>query len=135
MAKKDVKVEALGDWNKYATLSAEQASAELYSHAANASNAARGWYWTSIKSKKFSSVVIRLITFGFLVFGVLLPILAALLSDTAERLYCTQIGVAALALAGLLQTADRVFGWSSGWLRYITTVTAMEGATRKFELE
>src|SRR6185436_16692847 len=31
--------------------------------------------------------------------------------------------------------ADRVFGWSSGWLRYISTVTAMENLTRQFQLE
>jgi hypothetical protein len=43
--------------------------------------------------------------------------------------------VAALAIAGLLQAGDRIFGWSSGWLRYMTTVTAMETTTRKFEID
>jgi hypothetical protein len=70
-----------------------------------------------------------------LIIGSVLPILAGL-GDTPEvRLQFTQLGVAALALAGLLQVADRVFGWSSGWLRYIETVTAMEDLTRQFELD
>ncbi len=70
-----------------------------------------------------------------MILGTVLPILAGLKGDTEVRLQFTQYGVAALALAGLLQVADRVFGWSSGWLRYITTVTAMENLTRRFELE
>ena len=51
------------------------------------------------------------------------------------RLLCTQLGVVALAFAGLLQISNRVFGWSSGWLRYIATVTAMENIAQKFELD
>jgi hypothetical protein len=47
----------------------------------------------------------------------------------------TQISLGALALAGLVQLADKVAGWSSGWLRYITTVTAMEKLTLQFELD
>ena len=51
------------------------------------------------------------------------------------RLRLTQSAVVAAAAGGLLQVADRVFGWSSGWIRYVTTVTAMENLTRVFELD
>jgi hypothetical protein len=70
-----------------------------------------------------------------LIVGTVLPILAGLGDKPEVRLQYTQLGVAALAFAGLLQVADRIFGWSSGWLRYMTTVTAMENLTRKFELD
>jgi SMODS and SLOG-associating 2TM effector domain 2 len=82
--------------------------------------------------RRFSSLSF---TLALLIVGTVLPILAALGKGPEGRLLFTQIGVAALAFAGLLQVSDRTFGWSSGWLRYITTVTAMEGLTRKFELE
>jgi hypothetical protein len=74
-------------------------------------------------------------TFVLLIIGTLFPILAALGDDSRERLQYTQLGVMSLALAGLLQVADKVFGWSSGWLRYITTAMAMENLARKFELD
>jgi hypothetical protein len=61
--------------------------------------------------------------------------IAAIGWDVSERLPWSQTAVAALALAGLAQLADRVFGWSSGWLRYISTVTAMEDLTRQFDLD
>src|SRR5262249_20894688 len=94
-----------------------------------------GWYWQSIRSKRISSLVVLFLTLTLLIVGTVLPILAGLGDVPEARLRLTQIGVAALAFAGLLQVADRTFGWSSGWLRYITTVTAMEDLTRKFELE
>jgi hypothetical protein len=38
-------------------------------------------------------------------------------------------------LAGVVLLGDKVFGWSSGWLRYVSTVTAMERQTLQFELD
>jgi hypothetical protein len=34
-----------------------------------------------------------------------------------------------------MQMGDKVFGWSSGWQRYVTTVTAMEKLSLDFELD
>jgi hypothetical protein len=63
--------------------------------------------------------------FFFLV-GITLPLLAALGDVPKDKLFLTQLSVASLVLAGLVQFADRVFGWSSGWMRYMSLVTAME---------
>lgn len=135
MVKKDVQTETLLAWDEYKGKTFTQALPAIYSHAAIISKSKCTWYWLSIKTKRLSSLSIRLITFTLLIIGTVLPILAGLNDDPYVRLHCTQYGVAALAFAGLLQVADRVFGWSSGWLRYITTVTAMENLTRKFELD
>ena len=135
MAKLDITATALLAWDEYKDKPAEQALPSIYKRARDASGAFSGWYWKSIKTKCKTSVVVRSITFSLLILGTLLPILAGLMSDAEDKLRFTQIGVSSLALAGLLQIADRVFGWSSGWLRYITTATAMENLTRKFELD
>jgi hypothetical protein len=135
MAKKDVRVEALLPWDAYKDKPFDKALAAIYSHAENTSKAKCIWYWKSIESKRFASLAVRLVTLILLIVGTVLPILAALSDKTQWRLQCTQAGVVVLAIAGLLQVADRVFGWSSGWLRYITTATAMEDLTRKFELD
>jgi hypothetical protein len=133
--KQDVRVDTLLEWDRYKGRAPDEALKAIYDHAGNASKACCGWYWRSIRSKRFSSLFVLSGTLLLLIVGTVLPILAALGEGAGRRLLFTQIGVAALAFAGLLQVSDRTFGWSSGWLRYITTVTAMEGLTRKFELE
>ena len=135
MAKKNITVEELGAWDSYANKAAEEAIPEIYRRATTHSKNARKWYWDSIKSKRIWSWGIRILSFTLLVVGVVLPLVAAISTDDKNTLLCTQLGVVALAVAGLMQAADRIFGWSSGWLRYMTTVTAMEAATQQFELD
>ena len=133
--KTDIKNDTLLPWDEYLKKDPDDASKSLYIHASEAAKQIRNWYWDSIQTKRNTSLTIRFFVFLLLVVGTALPILAAMRAAPEDRLVLTQIGVAALAIAGLLQIADRVFGWSSGWLRYVTTVTAMESRTRKFELE
>lgn len=135
MAKTDIKTTTLLPWDKYKAKPCDEAVQSIYEHASGTSVTICQWYWTSIRTKRKTSLCCRFLTFALLILGTVLPILAALKSEPEVRLQFTQFGVAALAFGGLLQVADRVFGWSSGWLRYITTVTAMENLTRKFELD
>ncbi len=132
--KKDVVKDGLIPWDEYRGKAPEDAMASIYKHACEASQQARDWYWKSIGRKRVSSYLLRWVACTLLCAGTILPLLAALWTEPADKLWFTQIGLALLALAGLLQLADRVFGSSSGWLRYVTTATAMENATRKFEL-
>ncbi len=134
MAKADITTTLL-PWDKYKDKPIDEALQSIYERASSTSRTICSWYWTSIKTKRRTSLGVRFIIFSLLILGTVLPILAGLKGETEIRLQFTQYGVAALALGGLLQVADRVFGWSSGWLRYITTVTAMEYLTRKFELD
>ena len=135
MSKKDVRVETLLAWDQYEGKPVAEALPAIYSHAQESAKVKCTWYWDSIKTKRRASLGVRFVAFTFLIFGTLLPLLAGLGDKSEVRLLYTQIGVAALAFAGLMQVADRVFGWSSGWLRYMTTATAMENLTRKFELD
>lgn len=135
MAKKNVTSEMLLTWDQYRNKPLDEALQSIYEHACNTAKVVCDWYWKSIKTKRRTSLNIRFITFSLAIIGTVLPIMAGLMETAQIRLQFTQCGVAGLALGGLLQVADRVFGWSSGWLRYITTVTAMENLTRRFELD
>lgn len=122
------------EWNRYKDKSAEDALKLIYDDARKSSEQKRGWYWDNIKCKRIASLFARGVAFVLLVSGTALPLLAGLNDAAATRLVCTQIGVTLLAAAGLTQIADSVFGWSTGWMRYITTVTTMEAADTAFEL-
>jgi len=131
----DISTQNLSPWDEYKDKKPNEALASIYAHVATVSSMMCAWYWGSIRRKRSTSLSIRAIAFVLLVFGTALPIFAAIQIEAADKLLCTQWAVALLAVAGLSQVADKVFGWSSGWMRYITTVTTMENLTRAFELE
>jgi hypothetical protein len=133
--KPDIATKKLLPWDEYKSKSPDQAAASIYARVESTSTTIIGWYWRSIKTKRWTSLGVRLMAFVLLIPGTALPILSAVLEKTDLRLALTQIAVALLAVAGLLQVADKVFGWSSGWMRYIATATSMENLTRTFELE
>jgi hypothetical protein len=133
--KPNVRMGTPGSWERYAGVTLAEALQRIYDDAIGHSTRTRDWYWASIHRKRLTSISVRSASVVFLAAGAILPLAAALWADPANRLIFTQAGVASLAVAGLAQGADRVFGWSSGWLRYISTVTHMEAVTRRFELD
>ena len=134
-SKPDISTKVLLPWDEYKDKEPSAALASIYSRTAANSIAMCTWYWTSVGTKRWTSLWIRALSFVLLAAGTSLPIFAAIQDLPKDKLIFTQWAVAMLALSGLLLLADRVFGWSSGWTRYITTVTTMENLTRSFELE
>lgn len=132
--KKDIRRETLIDWNRYSAEKPEVALTLIYEDAKSSFKKKCDWYWDSIRTKKTTSFWIRGFAFFFLVLGTTFPLIAAAFDTSEHRLYWTQSAIALLAVAGLFQLADKAFGWSSGWMRYITTATSMESAAATFEL-
>jgi conflict system pore-forming effector with SLATT domain len=135
MTKPDISTKQLAPWDEYKNKNPDEALASIHKHVEATSLMMCKWYWTSIRTKRLTSLAARWFAFGLFVGGTVLPICAALQDAPKDRLLFTQWAVALLAVAGPAQLADRVFGWSSGWIRYITTVTTMENLTRAFQLE
>lgn len=137
MSKEDVKTSQLLNWDSYsekAKNSSEDAAKAIYKHAKATVDPLKEWYWKSIKTKKATALWTRAITFALLFLGTLLPVFTEM-GAPAGRVAQLELGLAALASAGLLMLADKVFGWSSGWVRYITTVTAIEALSTRFEMD
>lgn len=134
-SKTDVKQPEFLAWDQFNDKKPKEALPAIYQHAEEFSKRCRRWYWHSIHHKRLVSTTARIVAFAFAAFGVTAPLATTIWGTDGQRLLWTQFAVAALALAGLTQLGDRVFGWSSGWLRYISTVTAMENLTRQFELD
>lgn len=136
MAKADIRAELLLKWDEYRDKPYDQVLPSIYSKASLDAKLYSGWYWASIRTKRRASLTVRFLTLIFIILGTLLPIVSGIIDKSDYfKLVLTQLGVVSLALGGLLQVGDRVFGWSSGWLRYISTVMAMENLTREFELD
>lgn len=134
-AKADIQSSTLEMWDKYKEKNPSEIISAVHSRVNETSVKMGGWYWRSIRTKRRTSLWARGLAFLLLVVGTTLPLLAALQEKPEHKLVLTQLAVASLVLAGLTQLADQVFGWSSGWIRYISTVTTMENQIRAFEME
>jgi hypothetical protein len=133
MAKQNLTRDGSITWNRYATKPLADALPLLYDDALAEAKRTRGWYWQSIRSKRRMALLARALIYVLTAIGLAAPLMAAALSSDGDKLAVTQIGVCALALAAFVQVGDRVFGWSSGWLRYMTTVMTMERLTAEFQ--
>lgn len=131
----DVKWEHSLVWARYEGRSPSAALSGIYKDASALSSELRSWYWNSIDRKRFWSVWARSVAFALGTLGAVAPLVAALRDSPEEKMPVTQLGFVTLTVAGLVLVGDRVFGWSSGWLRYTATVTAMEQLTMQFDLD
>ena len=100
----------------------------LYKHAEARAESTIGWYLRAKASKSFNSRMLRLLTILLGTIGGLAPIidtagLAGWLPLGAEP---TEIGYLMLGLAAACVAVDKLFGFSSGWMRYITTAMALQ---------
>jgi hypothetical protein len=122
-------------WDEYREKQPQEALSSIYTYITSSSKQICGWYWENISKKRIISLAARGLSFFLFVAGTALQIYATTLEKAPDKLNLTQLAVAFLAVAALVLLGDRAFGWSSGWMRYITTVTTMENLTRSFQLE
>jgi hypothetical protein len=96
--------------------------------------AAIEWYRTNIRPKRLGSRFLRSIAIVLAAIGALLPLVVAAASrfeasDVRLRgLVDAQWGYIAFAMAASCVAADKFYGFSTGWIRYMKTQLALEGA-------
>jgi hypothetical protein len=96
------------------------------------------WYHAKCKMKSSVSTALRFAAILLFVLGGLVPIVKATLSpETFSHLRFDfgQIGYLLIAIAAGCIAMDRFFGYSTGWIRYITTALALEKSLEEFRLE
>jgi hypothetical protein len=96
--------------------------------------AAIEWYRDNIRAKRAGSRILRSIAIVLASIGALLPLVIAAASRFGESetrlkaLIDAQWGYIAFATAAACVAADKFYGFSSGWIRYMKTQLALEGA-------
>jgi len=96
------------------------------------------WYHAKRKVKASISTALRFVAILLFVLGGLVPVVKATLApETLRRIGFDfgQTGYLLLAIAAGCVAMDRFFGYSSGWIRYITTALALEKSLEEFRLE
>jgi hypothetical protein len=96
--------------------------------------AAIGWYRDNIRSKRAGSRVLRSIAIVLASIGALLPLVVAGVSRFAQSdsslklMIDAQWGYIAFATAAACVAADKFYGFSTGWIRYMKTQLVLESA-------
>src|SRR5215472_5791521 len=95
------------------------------------------WYWDSKRAKAVTSMALRFVAIILFVLGGLVPIVKATLPDLTKQFPFDfgQSGYLLIGIAAGCMGLDRFFGYSTGWIRYVTTAMAIEKALEEFRLE
>src|ERR1051325_341596 len=139
---KDIKTPGLQVQNlKWKTDEEIQTSiSALYQYAEASANDAIEWYRKSKRHKAQASQLLRFLAIVLTTIGGLTPIIGGLGLSTLQlrgtfNINVGQLGYLFLGLAAAWVGLDRFFGFSSGWMRYLTTKMTLERALSEFRLD
>jgi hypothetical protein len=122
------------DPTEWKSIPAAEAIHTLFEHTNAGAQSAAAWYEARKRRKAAGSSALRWLAIVFFVLGGLAPIIAGLLPD-GWKLMTTQAGYLVLGLAAGFLAFDRFFGLSSGWIRYMTTLAAIERLRADFAFD
>jgi len=88
------------------------------------------WYLKRKTIQAMGSRILRILAIFFTIVGGVMPLLQGLLLENLS----SQLGYIALALAAACVGADKFFGFSSGWMRYMLTQLSLQKALAEFQL-
>jgi hypothetical protein len=107
----------------------QESIVKLYQYAEAFANDSIDWYGRKKRGKAWMSQSLRALAIIFTTAGGLMPIINALGQTTG------QLGYLFLGFAAACIGFDRFFGYSSGWMRYITTKMMMERMVSEFRMD
>jgi len=93
------------------------------------------WYLVKKRPQKMWAQWLRLAAILFTVVGGLIPLISGSTTLGQGEAVFSRLGYVALALAGACIALDKFFGFSSAWIRYLTTATTLQRTVAKFQLD
>lgn len=108
----------------------------LYTFATSEAEKTEDWYWTKTKQKRRWAMILRVVAILSVTVAGIIPILTPILTNTAGdplinpiwSSFAVATGTAALGL-------DKYFGYSSGWIRYVTSALSVKGWLIEFKYD
>jgi hypothetical protein len=119
----------------------QESISALYQYAEATANDCIRWYGGRKRRIAWLSQLLRLLAIILTTLGGLTPIISSLgwsnleLPKAMLKLNVGQLGYLFLGLAAACVGLDRFFGFSSGWMRYITTKMTLERALSEFRID
>ena len=107
----------------------------LYHYAEASAQESIAWYWNAKRPKARWSQFLRLAAIALATLGGLAPIIASLDWFSQSGRLVGQLGYISLGLAAACVGLDKFFGFSSAWMRYVTTAMALQEELSAFRMD
>lgn len=107
----------------------------LFERITNEAESAINWYLRAKRPKQRWAVLLR---FGSIAFGTIagiIPILAQILAEDGHPRIQPAWASVALGFAAAFVLLDRFFGFSSAWMRYMSTELSIRQLTQEFQVD
>ena len=121
------------DWKDDAA--ARKSLNDVYDYAQKTAQVAGSWYMTSKNRKQGAAKALRFAAIILTALGGIVPFLVAGKYFGQNSTDLSQAGYIALALAATCIAVDKFFGYSSGWIRYITTGMVLQRIMAEFQMD
>ncbi|MEA5100899.1 SLATT domain-containing protein [Pantoea sp. S18] len=110
------------------TLTPEQKIEKLYSYANGYKEGRCQWYWRGIARKRRAAFLLLIMVFALVILATFIQAVVVNYyhGDVGEQFFLSQLAFGLFAMSIVLLLIDKVFGWTSGWVRYIKTVLDVE---------
>jgi SMODS and SLOG-associating 2TM effector domain 2 len=113
---------------------------DIYQYAGQKADEAISWYLSKKTGKQRMAQILRFAAIVLTTVGGLIPLVIAshvlpAPGNAAPAIEYGQFGYIALALAGACVFLDKFFGFSSGWMRYITTAMKLQRMREEFNVD
>lgn len=108
----------------------------LYQFTFAESKRTEDWYWNNAKKKSLWARNLRMIAIFATAIGGIFPVISQIILDAngAPRFSPAWASVV-LAIGGTCLALDRFYGFSSGWVRFMTTALNIQAWSKEFQFE
>lgn len=110
------------------TLTPEQKIEKLYSYANEYKEGICQWYWRGIARKRRAAFLLLIMVFALVILATFIQTVVVnyYQGDAGGQFFLSQLAFGLFAVSIIFLLIDKVFGWTSGWVRYIKTVLDIE---------
>lgn len=108
----------------------------LYGFAYKEAESTEAWYWKKTGQKKQWAMILRVVAIASATVAGLIPILTPIFKDSAgDPLINPVWSSVAVGLGTAAIGLDKYFGFSSGWIRYVTSAMNVKGWLIEFKYD
>lgn len=109
---------------------------KLYDFACQEAERAQDWYWKKTSEKKKWAMLLRVVSIASVTLAGIIPILSPIFKNSAGNPLIDPIwSSVAVALGTASLGLDKFFGFSSGWIRYVTSALNVKGWMIEFKYD
>ena len=108
----------------------------LYQFTVEEAKRTESWYWKNAGKKSFWARNLRVLAIIATAIGGIFPVVSQIITDANGNPWISPAWASVvLAIGGTCLALDRFYGFSSGWVRFMTTALNIQAWSKEFQYE